>query len=141
MVERTAHRIADNETFRQRPAVMRAGRADRENLFAAADKDHGFVADMTEPHGAFGEVVERNAFSKIRATWLVLIAHDASLALNNAYSRASVRLRQDWRGEAPLLKPRTSPFRPRHGPGHRRNYRAQYWRRGGARRPVRSPPT
>jgi hypothetical protein len=55
---RTAHRIIDDETFRERPAIVRTGGADRENLVARAGEQHGLLADVSQEHSAIGKFID-----------------------------------------------------------------------------------
>ena len=53
--------VAVEEAFGERPAVVRAGGADRENLGAAADEHHGLASGVAEQHPAIGNVAEGDA--------------------------------------------------------------------------------
>ncbi len=61
----TAHGVADEQTFRQRTVVVRAGGADREKLAPAARKEHSVVADVPCEHRAVGECVANDPLRKI----------------------------------------------------------------------------
>ena len=75
-----AHGIVDEEPLGERPAVMRAGGADREHLLAASRQQHRLVADMTEQHGAIGELRECEALGEIGPARLRLsLTHDPTL--------------------------------------------------------------
>jgi hypothetical protein len=54
---RAAHRVVDEQTFRERPAIMRTGGADRENLLTPAGEQHGLLADVSEEHLAIGKCI------------------------------------------------------------------------------------
>ena len=58
---RTPHGVVNEDALRQRPAVMRTGRADREELAAAACDQNGLVADMAGQHAAVRQLVDRDA--------------------------------------------------------------------------------
>ena len=66
------HGLADDETFGERPVIVRASGADREDLRAAAHQQNLLVADMAEQLSAIGEFGERNALRQIGAGWLCL---------------------------------------------------------------------
>jgi hypothetical protein len=57
VMPRTAHRVIDEKAFRKRPAIVRTGGADRENLIAAAGQQHGFLADVSQEHLAVGKSI------------------------------------------------------------------------------------
>ena len=48
VVPRTAHLVAVDESLGERAAVVRAGRADREEIVAAADEEHSLAVGVTE---------------------------------------------------------------------------------------------
>jgi hypothetical protein len=58
VMPRTAYRVIDEETFRERAAIMRAGGADRENFIAPAGEQHGLLADVSQQHLAIGKCIE-----------------------------------------------------------------------------------
>jgi hypothetical protein len=58
VMPRTAHRVIDEETFRERPAIVRTGGADRENLIAPAGEQHGLLADVSHQHSAIGKSID-----------------------------------------------------------------------------------
>jgi hypothetical protein len=58
VMPRTAHRVIDEETFRERPAIMRTGGADREDLIAPAGEQHGLLADVSQEHSAIGKFID-----------------------------------------------------------------------------------
>jgi hypothetical protein len=51
----TAHRVADQQPFRERAAVVRTGCADRKHLTAGSGQDHRILPNVAEQHGAIGE--------------------------------------------------------------------------------------
>jgi len=55
VVPRAAHAVAVDQPFGQRPAVVGAGRADREHVGAAARQQHRFAVRMTEQRAPVGE--------------------------------------------------------------------------------------
>jgi len=61
-----ADRIADEDPFRERSAVMRAGRPDCENVPASASEDHRFTRDLAEKHPAVGDFRSRYADGEVR---------------------------------------------------------------------------
>src|SRR5207244_2578132 len=75
------NRILDQEPLLERAAVVRADGADREPLAAAAGEEHGFVAGVSEQHGAVGDGRSRDSPGEIGAGkfWL-LFAHWISFA-------------------------------------------------------------
>ena len=62
---RAADRVADDESFTQRTAVMGAGSANRKDLRATAGQKYRFVADLTDEHCTIGKVTFGNTFSQI----------------------------------------------------------------------------
>lgn len=54
---RAADRVADDESFTQRTAVMGAGGANRKGLRATAGQKYRFVADLTDEHRIIGKVI------------------------------------------------------------------------------------
>jgi hypothetical protein len=77
MVPGASHGIADDQSFREWAAVVRARRADREQFVAATRQKHRVVAHMPAHHAAIGNVSERNAAREIRPFRLGLLScHD-----------------------------------------------------------------
>ena len=52
----TAHRVADDQALGERPVVVRAVRADREELVAAPRQDHLVVVDAATDDGTVRDV-------------------------------------------------------------------------------------
>ena len=50
----TAHRAIRDDALGERPVIVRALRADGENLRALAHQQHRFVADVAEQRAAIG---------------------------------------------------------------------------------------
>ena len=73
MVPGTSHRVADHQPLRERPAVMRAGGADREEFIPAAREQHGFLAHVPAHHGPVAKGVERHAAHEIGSFRLGLL--------------------------------------------------------------------
>src|SRR5215470_10600084 len=67
MMPWTVHRAIDHQTFRQRPAVMRASRADRKKLVAASGNKHWFAKRVSQKHFAVGNLFGFAAFFEIRS--------------------------------------------------------------------------
>src|SRR5262249_43905371 len=65
---------ADDQSFGERAAVVRAGRADREQFVAAAREKHRVVAHMPAHHAAIGNVTERHAACEVRPFRLGLLS-------------------------------------------------------------------
>jgi hypothetical protein len=65
MVPGAADRLADDQAFGQRPAIMRAFGANGEQLIAAPDKDHLLIIDMTFQHVTVGDRGELHAETEI----------------------------------------------------------------------------
>ena len=63
---RAAHRVVDHQSLAERPAVMGAVGADREDFLATTGQQHGLVADPADQHGAVGEIGLRDAVGQIR---------------------------------------------------------------------------
>jgi hypothetical protein len=66
MMPRTTNRIADEEPLGKRGAVMCADGADREQFFAAPDKEHRLAVRMPEQHGSVGNRYEFNPLREVR---------------------------------------------------------------------------
>ncbi len=73
VMPRAANRIADHQAFGQRPVIVTAFGADREDFAALPRQQHLFLADMADKHGAIGKVSRRNAFCQIGAAGLGLV--------------------------------------------------------------------
>src|SRR5262249_57057283 len=69
----TSHRLADDQSFGQRTAVMAAGRANREEFIAAAREQHRLVADIPADRPAVGYIRERDATREVRTRRLGLL--------------------------------------------------------------------
>jgi hypothetical protein len=54
----TANRVLDKEALGKRPAVVRAGGPDREDLVATSSEQHALALRMAEEHRAVGNVGE-----------------------------------------------------------------------------------
>src|SRR5262245_51402932 len=77
MVPGASHAVADNQSFGERAAVMRASRADRKKFVPAARKKHGVVAHMPAHHAAIGNVANGHAAREISPFRLGLLSrHD-----------------------------------------------------------------
>jgi hypothetical protein len=77
-----AHGVIDEEPLGERPAIMRAGGADREHLLAASCQQHRLIADMAEQHGAVGEFREGETVGEIGPAQLRLsFAHHSISSL------------------------------------------------------------
>ena len=87
------HGLAVDETFGQRPAIVRARGAHREDVRAAAHQKNLLVADMAEQLSAIGELGGRNAFRQIGAGNFALILRHALLLTPAASSAAASRCR------------------------------------------------
>ena len=70
---RAMHRIADQQTFGQRPMIVAALGADREHIFALAGQQHLLLADVTDKQAAVGEVGRWNALCQVGAGGLGLV--------------------------------------------------------------------
>jgi hypothetical protein len=73
MVPGTAHDIANDQSLSERAAVVRAGRANREQFIAATRQQHGLLAHMPAHHGAVAKISERNPAREIRSLRLGLL--------------------------------------------------------------------
>src|SRR5215831_13534705 len=65
MVPRTSYRVANHQALGEGPAIMRAGRADREDFIAAAREQHGVLAHVSADHAAIGKIIEGDAAREI----------------------------------------------------------------------------
>jgi len=63
---RAVHRVLDEQPLAERPAVMGAGSADREDFAAAAGQQHGLAADLTDKHRVVAEIVFGNTVRQVR---------------------------------------------------------------------------
>ena len=63
----------DHQAVRERPVVVRAVRADREDFVAAADQQDLLVADMANEHSAIRKFGEGNALLQIGADRVRLV--------------------------------------------------------------------
>jgi hypothetical protein len=66
VMPRAAHRVLDDQPLAERPAVMRAGRADREDLPAAPSQQHCVVANLTDKRRTIGELAFGNTVRQVR---------------------------------------------------------------------------
>src|SRR5262245_37094589 len=73
MVPRTSYTAAIHQSLGEGAAVMRAGRADREDFIAAAREQHGFLANVPADHAAIGKIIERDAAREIGSFRLGLL--------------------------------------------------------------------
>src|SRR4029077_20954832 len=67
MMPGTAHRAIDHQTFGQRAAVMRACRADGEQVITASGDQNRFSKRVTQEHFSLAHVFGLKAFFKIRS--------------------------------------------------------------------------
>jgi hypothetical protein len=74
-VQRTANRVADDETLCERTAVMRARRADREHFLARAHEHYALAVRVPEQHAAFFQIRARYPSLEIGTRQLVRTAH------------------------------------------------------------------
>lgn len=89
----TPHSVLDHETLGERSAVMRARRADREKLVAAACYENRLIADMPYEHASVGKVIDRDAVREIGTRRVRLRgAHKASLSTGFAPHRGASAL-------------------------------------------------
>ena len=72
---RTAHRVADDEPVGERPVIVRAVRADGEELVAAPDDDDLVVTDVAGDDRAVGNLPKGNASLEVEALG---VGHSAS---------------------------------------------------------------
>jgi hypothetical protein len=86
VVPRASHGFADDQSFCQRTAVVRAGRPDGKQLIPAPREQHGIVADMPADHAAVDKAAQCNPLREIGPFWFGLLSgHECLL------SRASVQ--------------------------------------------------
>src|SRR5690348_15570293 len=76
---RASYRVVDEEPLGERAAVMGTGRADREDLLAAACQQHRLLADMSEEQGAVDELRKRDPRREIRSARLRLSSAHRSI--------------------------------------------------------------
>jgi hypothetical protein len=60
-----AHRVPNHETFAERAAIVRAGRADREHFRAAPRQQHSLFADLPDKHPTVRQITLRNSSGKV----------------------------------------------------------------------------
>jgi hypothetical protein len=63
----TTNRLADDQSFRQGTAVVRAVGTDRKHLLAAAHQKDGLAIDLTEERRILRQAVEVDANLEIRS--------------------------------------------------------------------------
>ena len=95
-------RFARQEALAQRPAVVGALAADRQDLVAEADKEHGLLADMTAQHPAFRQGVHRHPFRKVGTGRLVALCCHRVLHHIGPVMQASASNRRGCEAEVPL---------------------------------------
>ncbi len=76
VVPGTAHRVVDDEPLGERPVIVCAKGADREDFGAAAHEQHRLLADMAEKLAA---VIELGAGDSLRQIGTSLIVRHFSL--------------------------------------------------------------
>src|ERR1700736_6479144 len=75
---RAAHALADDETFGERPMIMRAMRADGEDLVTASHQQHLLVTDMAQEL-AIDEILDCDTLREVRpARCFSLFRHSAA---------------------------------------------------------------
>jgi hypothetical protein len=79
MMPGTANSFLDHQTLRERTVVVAAIGINRYDLRAELNKHNVVVADMAEQF-AVAEVGRRDAKTKIRPRWFLLVAHRGSLS-------------------------------------------------------------
>src|SRR5262245_12020831 len=72
---RAANSVADDQSFRQRAAVVRAVGADGKQLTTSADQHHVLVAHMAEQHPPILQPGRGNTLRQINGRLLLLLAH------------------------------------------------------------------
>src|SRR5262249_33891760 len=81
VVPRTANFVAVDESLGERAAVVRASRADREELVAAANEEHGLAVGVTEQGLAVAHGAHVHSRAKIRPRQLRLFRHGRLLSI------------------------------------------------------------
>ena len=90
MMPGTAHRVADQQPFRERAAVVRTGCADRKHLAAGSGQDHRILPNVAEQHGAIGEQRGIDTLGEIGASRLCLVCvHGVPQTADNRISICS----------------------------------------------------
>ncbi len=77
---RTAHLVAVDESLGERAAVVRAGRADREEIVAAADEEHSLAVGVTEQGLAVAHGARVHSRAKVGPHQLRLFRHGRLLS-------------------------------------------------------------
>src|SRR5215469_11492704 len=67
MMPGTAHRVADQQAFREGTAVVRAGCVDRKYLIARSGQDHLILSNVAKQHGAVSEQLDLYTLGEIGA--------------------------------------------------------------------------
>ena len=76
MVPRTTNSVVHKETVGKRSAIVRAVGTDREQLVALPDKQHRFIARVTEEHGSVRDRGEFHPLGEVRPAELgLMLAH------------------------------------------------------------------
>ena len=91
---RTTNRVADDEAFGERAAVVGAGGADRVHHGAALDEDHRLAVGVTEERLAFAEIRGADALLQIGTLELVRSVRHVTLLLEGAELIWILRLRR-----------------------------------------------
>lgn len=69
----TAHRVANQQPFRERAAVVRTGCADRKHLATGSGQDHRILSNVAEQHGTISEQRGIDTLGEIVAGWHSLV--------------------------------------------------------------------
>src|SRR5215469_4353674 len=67
MMPGTAHRVPDQQAFREGAAVVRAGCVERKYLVARSGQDYLILSNVAKEHGAISEQLDLDALSEIGA--------------------------------------------------------------------------
>ena len=82
MMPGAADRVADQQPFRERAAVMRACRANRKDFPGGSGEKHRILADMAEEHGAVVKLPDIDTLREVRTSRLCRFSvHDMPLQM------------------------------------------------------------
>jgi hypothetical protein len=65
MMPRASHGVVDQQAVRERPAIVRASRADGAEFVAAAREQDGLFTHVSAEHGSLGKAIERDALREV----------------------------------------------------------------------------
>ena len=83
MVPRASNSIADDDSFTERPAIVRTLSADRKNIGAPARQEHRLASNVPGQHSSLGDGLYWNSLGEIRYGYVALVRAQLSSCLSN----------------------------------------------------------